>query len=95
MNWKQLIVRFDTVPPVPMLTCVLYNFDYGWPCGLMDKVSIYDTGDCGIKSGRGQYFFLSLLNNSIVWFKEFLCLLPNFVQTNIDRKTRTDRLNRL
>ena len=77
INWKHLIIRLTLYPPVPMLTSVLYSLDYGWPCGLMDKASVYDTGDCRFDSCQGRSFTL-LLNNSIVWFKEYLCLLPNF-----------------
>jgi hypothetical protein len=31
--------------------CTLY-----WPCGPMDKASVYGTGDCRFESYQGQFF---------------------------------------
>ena len=52
--------RFRSFADVESFVVKVEDFSY-WPCGPMDKASVYGTGDCRFESYQGHFFFARLL----------------------------------
>ena len=54
---------------------------FGWPRGLMDMASDFESGSCGFESHRGQNFFFRFLR----FFEIFYILRHEFLDEDFER----------
>ena len=53
-----MFLLLGTLLIIRLLVIVNISFHH-WSCGLMDRASVSDTGDCRFKSCQGSFFFLA------------------------------------